>query len=360
MPYLLSDFDYYLPSSFIAQKPARPRSSSRLLLLSKTSGQIKHRIFSDLVSELRAGDVLVLNNSRVFPARLLGHKIESGGAVEIFLHRKLKTKNKQDIWECLIGGRVHVGTIIELKSLKNQTIKLRAEILKNNGDGTWQVIFEAHGKQFFKIINQIGIIPLPPYIKRPKQQASDRDNYQTVFSDKRHLGSVAAPTAGLHFTKRQLSEIKAHGVKIISLTLHVGLGTFAPVKVDILKNHQMHSEFACVSATTIYQVLAAKKEGRRVIAVGTTSCRALESLDWSKLAKNKKLLTQRFWTNIFILPGYQFQVVDALITNFHLPKSTLLMLVSALAGKQKIDKAYREAMATNYRFFSYGDAMFIY
>lgn len=360
MAYLLSDFDYHLPIELIAQQPVWPRDHSRLLLLNKTSGEIKHHVFLELIEELRAGDVLVLNNSRVFPARLLGHKTESGGAVEIFLHRKLKIKNKHDIWECLIGGRVRVGTCIEFKSLKNQKIKLRAEVISNNNDGTWQVSFEKHGKQFFKIINQIGIIPLPPYIKRPKQQATDKDNYQTVFSNKRHLGSVAAPTAGLHFTRRMINEIKARGVKVVRVTLHVGLGTFATVKVDVLKNHQMHREFVVVNATTICQVLAAKKEGRRVIAVGTTSCRALESLNWSKLAKDSKLLTQKFWTDIFILPGYRFQVVDALITNFHLPKSTLLMLVSALAGKQLINKAYCEAITARYRFFSYGDAMFIY
>lgn len=360
MTYSLSDFDYSLPTELIAQQQVSPRDSSRLLLLNKKTGRINHCIFSELVDKLQTGDLLVVNDSRVLPARLIGRKEKSGGVVEVFLHQKIKTKNGQDTWECLIGGRVHTDTCLEFTTGRNKEVVLRAQIIKNNNNGTWQVVFTAGGKNFLKIIHQIGIIPLPPYIKRIKKQLSDINNYQTVFSNMRHLGSVAAPTAGLHFTKRLLAEINARGIKIIKVTLHVGLGTFSSVKQDNLQNHRMHSEAVSISKTSIKQLLLAKKEGRRVIAVGTTSCRALESLNWSKLIKSTSFSAQSFWTDIFILPGYKFKIVNALITNFHLPKSTLLMLVSALASKQKIDRAYREALTRRYRFFSYGDAMFIY
>ena len=231
--------------------------------------------------------------------------------------------------------------------------KLIAEIIKNNNDGTWQVKFNYSGLDFFSIISKIGLVPLPPYIKRDKKIASDKNNYQTVFAANNKVGSAAAPTAGLHFTNNLLKKIKAKGVIIKYVTLHVGLGTFSPIKTEKIKDHKMHSEFASIESGTIKEIIKVKKTGRRVIAVGTTSCRTLESLDLSKGS-------QSFWTDIFIYPGYKFKVVDALVTNFHLPKSTLLMLISALAGKSNIDKAYQEALSQKYRFFSYGDAMFIY
>lgn len=352
MDYSLADFDYHLPLELIAQKPVRPRDHSRLLLLDKRIGSVRHRHFSDIGDYLKPGDLLVLNNSKVFPARLIGTKAETGGAVEIFLHKKIKA----NLWECLVGGRVKEGLIVELGR------QLKAVVQQNNGDGTWQVKFNLGGPQFWRAVDKIGLVPLPPYIKRKQKKASDKNNYQTVFADSHKIGSVAAPTAGLHFTKSLLKKIRNKGVKIEYVTLHVGLGTFAPVKTENVLEHKMHSEFVEVKVRTIKEVIKTKKAGGRVIAVGTTSCRTLESLDWSEMTRlrSTRLRVRSFWTDIFIYPGYRFQAVDALITNFHLPKSTLLMLVSALAGKQNIDQAYQAAISQKYRFFSYGDAMFIY
>jgi S-adenosylmethionine:tRNA ribosyltransferase-isomerase len=285
-----------------------------------------------------------LNNSKVFPARLLGHKAATGGAVEVFLHHQ----TSPDTWQCLVGGRVKPGLTLDFSS------GLQAVTEIDNGDGTWQVKFNLAGPKFWRTIYKIGLVPLPPYIKRNKKMASDERNYQTVYADSHKVGSVAAPTAGLHFTKGLLKKVSERGVKIVYVTLHVGLGTFAPVKTEKITEHKMHSEFAEVSASTLRAILKTKQSGGRVIAVGTTSCRTLESLDLSQPAG------QAFWTDIFIYPGYHFKIVDALITNFHLPKSTLVMLVSALANKKNIDKAYQEAIAKKYRFFSYGDAMYIY
>ena len=351
--YQTSDFDYDLPGGLIAQKPANPRDHARLLLLDKKNGSIEHKYFYDIVDYLQAGDILVLNNSKVFPARLLGTKAETGGGIEIFLHQKIG----RDIWECLVGGRAKEGL-----QVKFPRSRLKAELLKNNNDGTWQVRFNLEGNDFWKAIDRVGIVPLPPYIKRDKKAASDKQNYQTVFADDGKVGSAAAPTAGLHFTNRLLKKIKLKGVKIVTVTLHVGLGTFASVKTEDIRGHKMHSEFAEISASSAREIMKAKKAGGRVIAVGTTSCRTLESADWKRFAAesaDKKLKPQSFWTDIFIYPGIRFKIVDALITNFHLPKSTLLMLVSALAGKKNIDEAYRQAISHGYRFFSYGDAMFI-
>jgi len=344
-----SDFDYHLPLELIAQAPAKPRDHSRLLLLNKKTGALEHKHFYNIVDYLHKGDLLVLNNSKVFPARLSGHKKDTGGAVEIFLHQK-KEKN---IWECLLGGRVKVGLIIFFKN------SLVAEVLHNNNDGTWLVKFNLSGEKFWQAINQVGEVPLPPYIKRSKQNKTDKNNYQTVFAADNKIGSVAAPTAGLHLTKNLLKKIKTKGVKVVYVTLHVGLGTFSTVKTDKIIEHKMHSEFVEINAATIQAVLAAKKAGGRVIPVGTTSCRSLESVNWKKF-DGEKIKTESFWTDIFIYPGYKFKVVDALVTNFHLPKSTLLMLISALAGKKQVDNAYQEAIKQKYRFFSYGDAMFIY
>lgn len=358
--YQTADFDYNLPSELIAQKPMRPRDHSRLLLLNKKSGVLEHRHFYNLIDYLKPGDLLVLNNSKVFPARLIGHKKQSGGQVEIFLHQPRKEKlrkssSKENIWECLVGGRVREKLEIEFPNSS-----LIALLIKNNQDGTWQVSFNLTGQKFWSALNKIGQVPLPPYIKRSKQLAGDKNDYQTVFADKNKIGSAAAPTAGLHFTKDLLKKIKASGVRIQYVTLHVGLGTFAPVKTEKIIDHKMHQEFAAVKSEVIKEILQTKKQGGRVIAVGTTSCRTLESLNWKKLKKDSEIKDQTFWTDIFIYPGINLKIVDALITNFHLPKSSLIMLVSALAGKEKIDKAYQVAVTQKYRFFSYGDAMFIY
>lgn len=350
MPYSLNDFDYNLPLELIAQEQAKPRDHSRLLLLDKKTGEINHRHFFDIVDYLRKGDLLVLNNSKVFPARLIGHKKETGGEVEIFLHHK----DSNNIWECLLGGRVKEGLVI---SFSNQ---LEAELMKNNNDGTWQVTFNISGENFWRTINKIGEVPLPPYIKRNKQVLADKKNYQTVFASDAKVGSVAAPTAGLHLTKKLLKKIQAKGVKIAYLTLHVGLGTFAPVKEAKINDHKMHSEFMEVKKKTLKALKETKESGGRIVAVGTTSCRSLESLDWEAIKSDRHLKDQCFWTDIFIFPGYKFKLTDALITNFHLPKSTLLMLVSALSSQSFIKRAYRAAISEKYRFFSYGDSMFIY
>ncbi len=350
MSLLVKEFDYNLPIELIAQNQVKPRDHSRLLLLNKKTGEIKHKHFYDIADCLAKGDLLVLNNSKVFPARLIGQKKETGGAIEIFLHQKKTT----DAWQCLLRGRIKEGLVVVFKN------KLQAEVIKNNNDGTWLVKFNFTGQKFWRAINEIGEVPLPPYIKREKQRTADKNNYQTIFADDKKLGSVAAPTAGLHFTAALLKKIKAKGVKVVYVTLHVGLGTFAPMKVEDIKDHKMHSESAEISAATIKAVLTAKKNSQRVIPVGTTSCRTLESVDWDKIKTAKDIKGQSFWTDIFIYPGYNFKAVNALITNFHLPKSTLLMLVSALAGQDKIKKAYRAAIKQKYRFFSYGDSMFIY
>lgn len=345
MKYSLSDFDYNLPPELIAQEPINPRDAARLLIVDKTAKKVEHKKFSDIVDYLKKGDVLVVNDSKVFPARLFGHKKNTGGAVEVFLHKKIS----DNIWECLLGGRVSVGLVIELSP------KFEAIVKENNQDGTWQVEFNKAGLDFFSAVSRIGHLPLPPYIKRPKDQKEDKRNYQTIYAASDKIGSVAAPTAGLHFTPRLLRKIEEKGVVIERVTLHVGLGTFSPVKTENILEHKMHSEFAEIDTATIKRLKKAKERGHRIIAVGTTSARTLES--WGKVDFPNKYSS---WTDIFIYPGYKFTVVDALITNFHLPKSTLLMLVSALAGKKLMERAYEEAVNDKYRFFSYGDAMFIY
>lgn len=344
MTYSLSDFDYNLPLELIAQKPARPRDTAKLLLVNKENGELGHQKFLNIVDDLKKGDVLVLNDSKVFPARLFGHKKDTGGAVEVFLHKKIK----DNLWECLLGGRVKVGLEIEL------TKNFKAILKENKGDGTWLVEFNKTGAEFFKAVNRIGHLPLPPYIKRTKDKKEDKKNYQTIYASENKVGSVAAPTAGLHFTPRLIKKIKAKGVIIKKVTLHVGLGTFSAVKTENILNHKMHAEYAEIDKNTIICLKKAKQEGRRIIAVGTTSARTLES--WGQ-EDCPNVFSK--WTDIFIYPGYNFTVVSGLITNFHLPKSTLLMLVSALAGKKLMEDAYREAIIKGYRFFSYGDAMFI-
>lgn len=354
----INDFDYHLPLELIAQEPADRRDSCRLLALKKSSGKISHHLFSDIKEFLHKGDVLVLNESKVFPARLIGYKKDSGGEVEVFLHRQIK-EGEGNVWETLIRGRVKTGLKIVF------SLGLEAEII-NKEEGVCLVSFNVSSSKLFNLLNKIGQVPLPPYIKRDKGGGQDdKKNYQTVFASREKVGSVAAPTAGLHFTNKLLKELEFRGVEIVKISLHVGLGTFAPVKVDNIKDHKMHSEFVSIEKKEAEKILKAKKEGRRIIPVGTTACRAIES--WAAGFASYKPLKEKnpseeisFWTNIFIYPGFKFLLTDALITNFHLPKSTLLMLIAALAGKENIDKAYREAIKEKYRFFSYGDAMFIY
>lgn len=362
----LKDFDYKLPKELIATEPANPRDHSRLLVLDKKIGSIEHKYFYNIVDYLQEGDVLVLNNSKVFPARLIGKK-ETGGQVEVFLHQKqiLSSPYEGDgqgeiveIWNCMLKGTGKEGMVIIFD--KN----LECEILVNNNDGTWKVKFNKSGSSFMKAIYKVGKVPIPPYIEKQREKdfgEKDKKSYQTVYADESKIGSVAAPTAGFHFTNKLLKKIKAKGVQIEYVTLHVGLGTFAPVKVDDIKKHKMHAEFVEIKKEVAQRVLKAKKEKRRVIAVGTTSVRTLEGVLSVKLNKSIfKLIDFRLPINIFIYPGYKFKIVDAMITNFHLPKSTLLMLVSAFAGKDKIDQAYKEAIKKKYRFYSYGDAMFLF
>lgn len=348
MSLLLEDFNYHLPEKLIAQKPVKPRDHSRLLLLNKENGEIDQLKFFNILDFLKSGDVLVLNNSKVFPARIIARKKTTGGVVEVFLHKKID----KNTWECLLKGKVNQG--LELELAKN----FFAKVLTKNEDGTFHLSFNLSGDKFWSMVNKIGETPLPPYIKRDKKNLSDKKNYQTVFASDKKIGSVAAPTAGLHLTDRLLNKIKEKGIEVVNITLHVGLGTFSPVKTEKILEHKMHSEFVEIKSLVIKKIVQAKKEKRRIISLGTTSCRALESFNWN--FESKQFKTESFWTDIFIYPGYKFKIVDALITNFHLPKSSLLMLITALAGAKNIKKAYSLAIKENYRFFSYGDAMFIY
>jgi len=341
----LKKFDYNLPKNLIAQKPISPRDHSRLLVLEKLTGKIQHKHFYDIINFLKKGDVLVLNNTKVMAARLIGKRAETGGKFEVFLLNKIKP----GVWQCLIGGPKRKEN---LKVEFNRGLK--AEILKNNLDGTWQVKFNKKGSAFNKLIEKIGLTPLPPYIKRAQKVKSDQKNYQTVYADDKKVGSVAAPTAGFHFTKKLISELKKKGVQFEYVTLQVGLGTFAPVKVNDITKHKMHSEYAEINKNTLTRILKAKNDGRRIIAVGTTSARTLESAFKKGVKKDYAA-----WTDIFIYPPYKFRAIDGMITNFHLPKSTLIMLVSAFAGRDKVFKAYKTAVKKKYRFFSYGDAMLI-
>jgi S-adenosylmethionine:tRNA ribosyltransferase-isomerase len=370
----ISDFDYELPKNLIATEPMNPRDHSRLLLLDKKTGDIEHKQFLNIVDYLNKGDVLVMNNSKVFPARLEAFK-ETGGKMEVMLHKRQasdynyfsppssngETKRGSEVWQVMIGGRgAQVGKILNFSDEK-----FKAEIIKNNEDGTWDLKFNMSGSGLMDVVERIGEVPIPPYIKKQRDSIaplqSDSENYQTVYADSEKLGSVAAPTAGFHFTPELLNKIKEKGVIVKYVTLHVGLGTFAPIKSEKIEDHQIHSEYIEMPAETLEEIRKAKKEKRRVIAVGTTSVRTLES--FSKDIRNYNLEIRNSlsrWTEIYIYPGYKFQIVDAMTTNFHLPKSSLLLLVSAFAGKEYIDKAYQDAIKNNYRFYSYGDAMFIY
>ena len=338
----VKDFDYDLPEELIAQDPLEDRSSSRLMVLDKKSGEIKHTVFKHIIDRLCPGDCLVINNTKVIPARLMGIKRDTGAAIEVLL---LKRK-ENNIWETLVkpGKKAKPGTeIVFGDGLLSGTVLDVVE------EGNRLIQFHFEGI-FEEILDQLGQMPLPPYITH---QLQDKNRYQTVYA--KHEGSAAAPTAGLHFTQELLEQIRNKGVDIAEVTLHVGLGTFRPVKVENVQDHHMHSEFYCIDEDAAEKVNRAKRSGRRVIAVGTTSCRTLESAG----AQDGSIRACSGWTEIFIYPGYQFKVVDALITNFHLPQSTLIMLVSALAGREHVLAAYEEAVRQKYRFFSFGDAMFI-
>lgn len=336
-----SDFDFYLPEELIAQTPLEKRDTSRLLHLDKQTGEIEHKHFYDIKQYLHEGDCLVLNDSRVLPARLIGAR-PTGGTVELVLLKDLGDNR----WECLSrpGRKTKPG-----QELVFGNGELTAVVEEVTLGGNRIVKFSYEGI-FLEILERLGKMPLPPYIK---EELQDSERYQTVYS--KELGSAAAPTAGLHFTKELLAEIADIGVKICYVTLHVGLGTFRPVKADRIEDHEMHSEFCIVPEETAETVNAVKRAGGRVIAVGTTSCRTLESFT----TEDGTLQATSGWTNIFIYPGYKFKCIDALITNFHLPESTLIMLVSALAGRENILNAYNTAVKERYRFFSFGDAMMI-
>lgn len=336
------DFYYNLPEELIAQHPLKNRSDSRLMLLNKDNGEIEHKHFYDIINYLNPGDVLVLNNTKVMPARLFGHREGKNEKIEVLL---LKQK-EDDIWECLTkpGKKTKIGSKIIFSD------KLKAEVVDISEDGSRYIKFFYDGI-FNEILDELGEMPLPPYIK---EKLEDKSRYQTIYS--KVEGSAAAPTAGLHFTEKLLEEIKNKGIDIVYLTLHIGLGTFRPVKADRIEDHQMHSEYYILSEDAAKRINKARENGNRVIAVGTTSVRTLESI----ADDDGKLSEKSGWTDIFIYPGYKFKAVDALITNFHLPESTLVMLVSAFASKEKILNAYNEAIKEKYRFFSFGDAMFIY
>ncbi len=338
----IKEFYYDLPEELIAQDPLADRSSSRLLTLDKNSGAYQHHVFRDIVDYLNPGDCLVINNTKVIPARLMGEKEGTGAGIEVLL---LKRK-ENDVWETLVkpGKKARVGARISFGGGL-----LVGEVVDVVEEGNRLIKFEYEGI-FEEILDQLGQMPLPPYITH---RLEDKNRYQTVYA--KHDGSAAAPTAGLHFTPELLEKIRAKGVKVAEVTLHVGLGTFRPVKVENILEHHMHSEFYMVDEAAADLINETKKNGGRVICVGTTSCRTIESA----AGEDGVLRAGSGWTEIFIYPGYKFKLLDALITNFHLPESTLLMLVSALAGRDHVMAAYEEAVREGYRFFSFGDAMFI-
>ncbi|NFN92914.1 MULTISPECIES: tRNA preQ1(34) S-adenosylmethionine ribosyltransferase-isomerase QueA [unclassified Clostridium] len=338
----VKDFDFYLPEELIAQHPLEKRDTSRLMVLDKETGEISHKNFYDIIDYLNEGDTLVLNNTRVMPARLIGEKEGTGGKIEFLLLKRVE----KDRWECLAkpGKSARVG-----RKFTFGDGKLKAEVVEVKDNGNRIVEFYYEGI-FEEVLDSLGEMPLPPYIH---ERLEDRERYQTVYS--KENGSAAAPTAGLHFTEELLHKIKDRGINIAYVTLHVGLGTFRPVKVDTIEDHEMHSEYYHLSKEDAEVINATKKRGNKVISVGTTSTRTLETI----ADEDGNVKETNGWTNIFIYPGYKFKVVDRLITNFHLPESTLIMLVSTLAGKEHVMNAYEEAVKEKYRFFSFGDAMFI-
>lgn len=338
----VTDFDFYLPEELIAQHPMEKRDEARLMVIDKKNGKIEHKVFKDIINYLEPGDCLVLNDTRVLPARLIGSKEDTGGKMEFLLLKR----TEKDTWETLVkpGKRAQIGTRFVFGDGE-----LKAEVIALGEEGSRIVKFEYEGI-FEQVLDKLGQMPLPPYITA---RLEDKEMYQTVYS--KEQGSAAAPTAGLHFTHELLERIKEKGVNIAFLTLHVGLGTFRPVKVENIEEHNMHSEYYCISKDAVDIINETKENGKNVIAVGTTSCRTLETIG----DENGKVKEQSGWTNIFIYPGYKYKVVTNLITNFHLPQSTLIMLVSALSGKENIMNAYETAVSEKYKFFSFGDAMFI-
>lgn len=339
---LVKDFDYELPEELIAQDPIEDRSASRLMVLDRQTGETSHHIFREIADMLNPGDCLVINDTKVIPARLYGNRVGHTGKIEVLLLKR----RENDIWETLVrpGKKLLPGTEVEFGGGL-----LKGRILEVVEDGNRLIQFSYEGI-FEEILDQLGQMPLPPYITH---ELKDKNRYQTVYAT--HEGSAAAPTAGLHFTKELLEQIEEKGVRIARVTLHVGLGTFRPVKAEEVTDHHMHSEYYCIEQEAADKINQTKAEGGRVIAVGTTSCRTLESA----AEPDGTLIAKSGWTDIFIYPGYAFKVLDGLITNFHLPQSTLVMLVSALAGREHILAAYKEAVQEKYRFFSFGDAMFI-
>ena len=336
------DFDFYLPENLIAQTPLKERDSSKLMILDKNTGEIKHEIFHNIINYLNEGDVLVLNDTKVIPARLIGIKEETNATIEVLLLRNINDDN----WKCLVkpAKRVHIGTVISFGEGK---LKAKCTDVLEDGIRHFTLIYDGI---LYNVLDELGSMPLPPYIHK---KLKDKDRYQTVYA--KNIGSAAAPTAGLHFTKELLNDIKNKGITICYITLHVGLGTFRPVNVTDVKTHKMHSEYYVVSKEVADILNKAKEEGRRIISVGTTSTRTLETV----ISKYGKFVPCSGDTDIFIYPGYEFKAIDGLITNFHLPKSTLIMLVSAFSSREIILNAYKIAVDNNYRFFSFGDAMFI-
>lgn len=336
------DFDYELDESLIAQTPLLKRDTSKLMVLDKETGEVSHHVFTDIIDYLEEGDALVLNDTKVLPARIIGEKIDTGAVIELLLLNEIES----DTWKALVkpARRVKIGTIVSFGDGL-----LKAKCINELDEGIREFSLEYNGI-LYEILDKLGSMPLPPYIH---EKLEDKDRYQTVYA--KRVGSAAAPTAGLHFTNELLDKIKDKGVNVLFVTLHVGLGTFRPVKVDNVKEHVMHSEYYSISKSVADKLNEVKKSGKRIIAVGTTSTRTLETV----MMKHGTFVEDSGNTSIFIYPGYEFKGIDCLITNFHLPKSTLLMLVSALAGKENIMSAYKIATESNYRFFSFGDAMFI-
>lgn len=335
------DFDFYLPEKLIAQTPLEKRDSSKLLILDRKTGEIEHKHFLDIVDYLNEGDVLVLNDTKVMPARIIGTKIDTNAVIELLMLKEVDN----NVWECLAkpAKRVKIGTVVKFSD------RLSAECIeiKEEGIRVFKLIYQGI---LLEILDELGEMPLPPYIH---EKLKDKDRYNTVYA--KNIGSAAAPTAGLHFTNELMEKIISKGIKIEYITLHVGLGTFRPVNVEDVTKHKMHSEFYQMTRETADVLNKAKKENKRIISVGTTSTRTLETI----MNLYGEFKDCSGWTDIFIYPGYEFKAITALITNFHLPKSTLIMLISALAGKEKIMKAYKEAIDNEYRFFSFGDSMFI-
>lgn len=339
----VSDFYFELPEELIAQDPLKNRSKSRLMVLDRKTGNIEHKIFEDILDYLNPGDCLVVNNTKVIPARLYGTRVDTGAAIELLLLKRLS----DDTWETLVkpGKKARTGAVIDFGNGK-----LRGEIIEVQEDGNRKIRFEFDGI-FEEILDELGQMPLPPYITH---KLEDKNRYQTVYA--KYDGSAAAPTAGLHFTNELLEKIRAKGVNIATVTLHVGLGTFRPVKVEDVNEHHMHSEYYFIEDDQAKLISETKRNGGRIIGVGTTSCRTLETVARDN---DGEIVAGSGWTDIFIYPGFEFKAIDALITNFHLPESTLIMLISAFSDRDKVMNAYQEAVKERYRFFSFGDAMFL-